>query len=89
MAGWSRRSRWLWWVALATVLAVLPTVWGLSYERSDPRAYPGSHSQSLDESLDAYNLRLPECAQDGARFAYFRQFTANSFTSTSQVMPSA
>lgn len=45
----------------------------------DPRAYPGSHSQSLERSLEDYGLALPDCAQDSVRFALFKQFRADSF----------
>jgi len=80
----SHLPEWTKWIplvaaAVAVVLAVI-LVWQLLVDDgNDPRAYPGSQSQSLDEMLDYYHLRLPECAQSSVRFARFSQFTSDSF----------
>jgi hypothetical protein len=62
--------------AICAVAAVV--LWNVTHGE-DPRAYPGSHSQSLDRMLDYYHLQLPACAESTVRYAQFRQFRANSF----------
>lgn len=62
------------------LLLIIATLWHFVVEgKSDPRAYPGSQSQSLDRMFDYYHIDLPECTQSTLRFARFSQFTSDSF----------
>lgn len=64
IALWVRSRRVV--AAAFTVLMVMVTV--VACGQTDPRAYPGSQSRSLENMLEWFGLQLPSCDYSGLRY---------------------
>jgi len=58
-------------ITAVVLLALLTLAIGVRALRSDSRSYPGNSGVSLNDGLKWANLKLPQCAENFVRYAWY------------------